>query len=133
MMLTMKKSLRRRARSEELDRERSEDLRRGTPAARHAAAVLLGRRGGKNGDADAHRAGGRARVRASREKGGRSRSEAKIADPCSAAGSRLLRELLVALQSTQHRSAGLNDPGFSPQEFDQLTHFRGDRISAFRI
>ena len=79
MMLTMKKSLRRRARSEELDRERSEDLRRGTPAARHAAAVLLGRRGGKNGDADAHRAGGRARVRASREKGGRSRSEAKIA------------------------------------------------------
>ena len=70
---------RRRRRSAELDSQRSEDLRNGTPEARHAAAVLLGRRGARAGGTRVRRLGGLARVRASRVKGGQSRSPQKIA------------------------------------------------------
>jgi hypothetical protein len=75
----MNKSRRRQLRSAELDRQRSEDLRSGTREARHAAAVLLGRRGARAGGIRVRRLGGLARVRAARVKGGESTSPAKVA------------------------------------------------------
>jgi len=74
----MSNSRRRRLRSAELDRERSEELRSGGSKA-HAAAVYLGSKGGRKGGSKAHRIGGLARVRLSRVKGGSSKSAAKIA------------------------------------------------------
>jgi hypothetical protein len=75
----MNKSRRRQLRAAELDSQRSEDLRSGTPEARHVAAVLFGRRGARAGGIEVRRLGGLARVRVSRIRGGESRSPAKIA------------------------------------------------------
>src|SRR5262249_46104856 len=75
----MDKTRRRRLRSAELASQWSEELRNGTPAERHAAAVHLGKKSIRKGGRRVHRLGGLARVRASRIKGGQSRSPAKIA------------------------------------------------------